>query len=490
MHGRLKVRTSEEEAARKKKEQELKVKAYRQGMFKIKEKRLLDEYDDELMQILTAILSKNPDIFTLWNIRRECIQLMGDKGPELFEKELSLTESCLLVNPKSYCAWHHRCWVLEHSPEPNWQREVDVCTKYLKMDERNFHVWDYRRYIVDKAKVPPSKELEFCTEKIHKNFSNYSSWHYRSKLLPVLYPHETDNARPINEAILKDELEMVLTAAFTDPNDSSAWFYQRWLLGYSQPELDIAAFKITKTNAIISFSLPVDLRNDNCSLSLDVTTKFELKNWKPINSTNQYDTIWILHDTFELNNNSESEFELDFIDESGKSHLLKVRKTTGGLFGIKLPRFEYEFEPSVLEELQGQLKSCQELLEYEPDSKWTLLTAALLMRAIDRKQYHSVTLDHLQKLIAADPLRTGYYLDMSNKWNIEFKLTEWIQAEHIEDFIDLSDIDLVSLFYEQYLCAADQIILKRQLPKREQNLVKMKAFDSCNCNVKFLMMEK
>lgn len=136
-HGRLKVRTSEEEAARKKKEQELKVKAYRQGMFKIKEKRLLDEYDEELMQILTAILSKNPDIFTLWNIRRECIQLMSDKGPELFEKELNLTENCLLVNPKSYCAWHHRCWILEHSPEPNWQREVDVCTKYLKMDERN-----------------------------------------------------------------------------------------------------------------------------------------------------------------------------------------------------------------------------------------------------------------------------------------------------------------------------------------------------------------
>lgn len=190
--------------------------------------------------------------------------------------------------------------------------------------------------------------------------------------MPTLYPHETDKTRPINENILKTELEKVLTAAFVDPNDSSAWFYQRWLLGYSQPELDIAAFKITKTNAIISFSLPVNLRNEKCSLSLDVTTKFELKNWQPINSTSHYDTIWILQDSFELNNNSGSEFELDFIDEFGTSHLLKIRKTTNGLFGIKVPRFEHEFEPAVLEKLKGQLESWQELMELEPESKCKL----------------------------------------------------------------------------------------------------------------------
>lgn len=105
------------------------------------------------------------------------------------------------------------------------------------------------------------------------------------------------------------------------------------------------------------------------------------------------------------------------------------------------------------------------------------------MRAIDRKQYHDVTLDHLQKLIAADPLRTGYYVDMHNKWNIEYKLTEWILKENIAEPIDFSDIDLVSIFYEQYLCATDEIILNNELPNREQNLVKLRALNMCNCNV-------
>lgn len=108
------------------------------------------------------------------------------------------------------------------------------------------------------------------------------------------------------------------------------------------------------------------------------------------------------------------------------------------------------------------------------------------MRAIDRKQYHLVTLDHLNKLIEADPLRTGYYVDMNNKWSIEYKLTEWISKDQIEDPIDLSDIDLVSIFYEQYLCASDQIILSNELPKREQNLVKINALNTCNCIVNIM----
>lgn len=41
-------------------------------MMRIKQKRNSHELDDEMMQITAKILSKNPDVYTLWNIRKEC----------------------------------------------------------------------------------------------------------------------------------------------------------------------------------------------------------------------------------------------------------------------------------------------------------------------------------------------------------------------------------------------------------------------------------
>lgn len=108
-----------------------------------------------------------------------------------------------------------------------------------------------------------------------------------------------------------------------------------------------------------------------CSLSLDAATKFDTNKWQPVNGDShvKYYSVWKLEDSFELNNEGGSLFDLTFVDEDDNSHTLQIEKSNDGLFGIKMPRFGYEFGSAVLDVLQEQLSSCQQLLEYEPESK-------------------------------------------------------------------------------------------------------------------------
>lgn len=336
------------------------------------------------------------------------------------------------------------------------------------------HCWDYRRYVVGKAKISADKEFQFCDEKIMKNFSNYSSWHYRSQLLPILHPHETDKSRPISESKLKEELELVITAAFTDPNDSSAWFYQRWLLGYSDPQLDLACFKINNRQAIICFTKPVDLNKDGILINLNSIEQLDTSGkWKSIGG-GKSDTIWVQEGNFAIGD-SNAKVTISF--NGSEKHLDGIKNENGSFIGIKLPKFGYEFGTSVRDELKNQLESCNQLLEYEPESKWTLLTAALLMRSIDRFAYHKNTLDFLKKLQKVDHLRAGYYKDLASKWTVEMKLKDWIKGGNL-DLIDFTNLNLSTVYYNQYFAIASQINLEGN-PQLNKNSCKFSLVKGC-----------
>lgn len=114
-----------------------------------------------------------------------------------------------------------------------------------------------------------------------------------------------------------------------------------------------------------------------------------------------------------------------------------------------------------------------------------MLTAALLMRAIDRKQFHAEALQHIESLKKYDALRVGYYIDLANKWSIEHKLDEWITSIHSGHLValDLSHLNLVSLHYEQYLCVADEIYLTQNLLSGNRRAQRCLA-DLEHCNVR------
>lgn len=50
--------------------------------------------------------------------------------PQAAQAELALTECALRKNPKSYSAWHHRRWVVQHRLT-SLEHEIGLVTKYV-----------------------------------------------------------------------------------------------------------------------------------------------------------------------------------------------------------------------------------------------------------------------------------------------------------------------------------------------------------------------
>uniref|UniRef100_F6WVF8 Geranylgeranyl transferase type-2 subunit alpha n=1 Tax=Monodelphis domestica TaxID=13616 RepID=F6WVF8_MONDO len=434
MHGRLKVKTTEEQAEAKRVEREQKLRLYQEATEAVFQKRQAGHLDESVLELTSQILGANPDFATLWNCRREVLMnLETQKSPEEFAAlvvaELGFLESCLRVNPKSYGTWHHRCWLLGRLPEPNWTRELELCAKFLEADERNFHCWDYRRFVAQKAAVPPTEELAFTDSLITRNFSNYSSWHYRSCLLPKLQP--LPDSRPPGRL----------------PED---------LLLHADPHDAIRCLHVSRSEACLTacFSRPiivgpgvetVMLMGDGSPLHVE---------WRTPDGRKRPNYIWLCDlPTDSLDDQiSQHSFCLMWGDVQKKCVLFKGRNETwcrDSATDEQLFRTELSVEKSTV--LQSELESCKELQDLEPDNKWCLLTIILLMRALDPLVYEKDTLKYFKTLKVVDPMRASYLDDLRSKFLIENYILKMEYAE--VRVLDLSRKDLT------VLCHLEQLLL-------------------------------
>lgn len=218
------------------------------------------------------MLHINPEFYTIWNFRREILlSIFEDSNADrkaLLEDDLKLVMAQLKRFPKCYWIWNHRIWCLSKLQEinaANWKYELAIVSKLLDLDSRNYHGWQYRRYIVKNMEEDGVRSLEdehinskeekklelllkislaefdFTVSKINKNISNFSAWHNRSKLIFKIYElfSKIQNknlfpgyaevfACPYN--ILVHELELLKTGMYMDADDSSIWTYLKWIL--------------------------------------------------------------------------------------------------------------------------------------------------------------------------------------------------------------------------------------------------------------------
>merc|ERR1719247_3527687 len=75
----------------------------------------------------------------------------------MLEAEMKLLEKALRKSQKVYSIWFHRKWVVEQffnacASEAEANRildvELDLCSRLLEIDERNFHCWNHRAYVM------------------------------------------------------------------------------------------------------------------------------------------------------------------------------------------------------------------------------------------------------------------------------------------------------------------------------------------------------
>ncbi|XP_064359410.1 geranylgeranyl transferase type-2 subunit alpha [Dromaius novaehollandiae] len=418
MHGRLKLRPSEAQAAARRREREEKLRLYRTAMATIFEKRRRGQLDAEALGLAAAVLAANPDVGTLWNVRRE--GLGPAPPPGWAAAELALAGGCLGVNPKSYGAWHHRAWVLRRGGGAGGA-EGALCARLLAADPRNFHAWEHRRAVAGPAGA--GAELAFAGELLARDFSNFSAWHHRGALLAAARTPGPRGGGGLPPAQLRQELELVHNAVFTDPNDQSAWVYLRCLLSRGRLPPAIICLYADREDATLAatFSRPVMVAEGGGELELTVDEAPVDVTWRSAEGRHRPGHVWLcdlppaaleppgpgcrlLRVTWRP-----GPAHRDLLLEPGSNESWSREPVTAReLFWPEMGGAD----PAVLQE---QVETCRELLELEPRSRGPLLTLALLLCCLDPASHEAEALRCLRALLEADPLRGGFVRDLGSR---------------------------------------------------------------------------
>lgn len=423
MHFVKKVPTSAEQKAIVEKERSVKIRSFCQLRDKIFTKRARKEFDEEILNLCEAVLAKNPDIYTLWNIRRETLENMKERslaGDEtvpdlerLYVNELGLTEQCIKANPKSYSAWFQRSWVLNRQAKPDLQRELAMCKEGLTMDCRNFHCWDHRRIVAKMTQLSDEEELKFSKKLIADNFSNFSAWHMRMNLIPRFVDSDTGEKLMRKEDV-EDEIERVANAIFTDPDDQSAWMYARHIIHLYSP----ASFLNNETSCplvplsasmdfnriIIVFTRSTPVQNVLCFVrGIPASAKWRAVSLYSPNTSRVWECILDGEEKVEISRDGHRFEPLTRFYNKSLYH----RIFGGG-------------SVDVINTMRGH---CEELLKEEKENAWAILTMTECLRLTSPLPSHSLIMDNLDRLATSiDPLRATMYKSLASQERIRYYL--------------------------------------------------------------------
>ncbi|KAH8749638.1 geranylgeranyl transferase-like protein type II alpha subunit [Hyaloscypha sp. PMI_1271] len=211
-HGVPRVAETTQRTEAQRLEEERQIREYRDLEDLITTKIAERQYTLEVLELTSKLLKKNPEYYTIWNVRRRLLIYglfskpsvssshsteslntslidttkasfenssfstttssaasttipqnpvspnRGRNGTtlDLIKADLEFLFPIMMKYPKCYWLWNYRLWLLQEANErlepvvarELWKRELTLVGKMLVKDSRNFHGWGYRRRVV------------------------------------------------------------------------------------------------------------------------------------------------------------------------------------------------------------------------------------------------------------------------------------------------------------------------------------------------------
>ena len=153
-HGVKKVSLSQEAKRLKREKDKQKIAVYQLLVEVLLSSKHSNKYSEATLKLTGEVLALNPELYVAWNYRREILLALIpsqlDRKSTL-EEELKMVMFYLKRYPKCYWVWNHRIWrLLQHNEHQlaDWYYDLAIVLKLLEADSRNFHGWQYRRWVV------------------------------------------------------------------------------------------------------------------------------------------------------------------------------------------------------------------------------------------------------------------------------------------------------------------------------------------------------
>ncbi|KAF7318858.1 hypothetical protein HMN09_00221300 [Mycena chlorophos] len=187
------------------------------------------EKSERVLALTEHVIRLNPAHYSAWQYRYETVLALD--WP--LDVEMTLMDELADLHLKTYQVWHHRRLLVLRLGLPAAAPELVYIAKILAKDEKNYHTWAHRQWVLSYHNDDAlwDGELDFVDVMMNRDVRNNSAWHHR---FFVVFQSGVRDGEEDRERVVRRELVYVKQQISLAPNNASAWNYLRGVLEFNK----------------------------------------------------------------------------------------------------------------------------------------------------------------------------------------------------------------------------------------------------------------